>query len=344
MNSFYNYTLPQLEAHLTENGVKPSRAKVMFGQIYKSRQTRLEPSELLTKKTADLLNGMFDFKALTLRCKTEEEDVCKLLLGLSDGNSIETVIMKHDFGNSVCVSTQIGCNMGCAFCESGRLKRVRNLSAAEIVLQVLAAENEVGSISNVVLMGIGEPFDNYEASMSFIDIISSPFGLDIGPRHITVSTSGIVPKIREYGKRPVQNNLAISLHAPDDEIRGRIMQINKAYPLSELMAAVREYSCANNKRVTFEYIMLNGVNDSPECADKLAELLKGLKCYVNLIPYNETAHIEFHKSSRERITLFYERLKSHGVWVTIRHEFGAEVKAACGQLRAEYSEKNNQSY
>lgn len=337
MKSIYGFTLERLEDYLESNNIKRSRAKIIFRQVYEEKRGCVIACDGLNEKTAEAVNELFSFELPKIRDISADEDVCKLLLELEDGNLVETVVMEHNFGRSVCVSTQVGCNMGCAFCESGRLKRVRSLEICEIVQQVLCAERETGKITNAVLMGIGEPFDNYDNTMSFIDIIGSPFGLDIGSRHITVSTGGIVPKIREYSLRPVQNNLAVSLHAPDNEIRGRLMKINKTYPIEELVGAVREYSQRLNKRVTFEYIMLSGVNDSLECADKLAQLIEGIKCYVNLIPYNETDNIGFRKSSREQITLFYERLKAHGVWVTVRHEFGSSIKAACGQLRAEFS-------
>ena len=247
--------------------------------------------------------------------------------------------MNHDYGNSLCVSTQVGCNMGCVFCESGRLKKVRNLETYEMVLQILMVEEDLGvRISHVVLMGIGEPFDNYDNVMRFIDIINSDYGLAIGARHITVSTCGIVPKIKEFTSERRQVNLAISLHAPNDELRSRLMKINKVYPLKEVIKAVKDYLKENNRKVTFEYIMLKDVNDSDECALELASLLKGMMAYVNLIPYNETSHIEFKKTDRDKIMRFYDILKRNKINVTVRREFGSEVSAACGQLRSNFEE------
>lgn len=338
MENFYNFSLEKLENYLERNGVKPSRAKIAFKEIYQKGRNDFSLCEEINAKTADRLNELLAVPKLEMCRKNEDKDVCKLLFRLHDGHMIESVIMRHDFGSSVCVSSQVGCNMGCAFCESGRLKKVRNLETAEIVLQAVHAARECGNLTNIVIMGIGEPFDNFDAVMDFISIATSPFGMNIGPRHVTVSTSGLVPQIDRFSELKSPCSLAISLHAPDDETRNRIMKINQAYPLGMLMKSVRSYSERNNKRVTFEYILLDGINDSPAHADRLAELLCGLKCYVNLIPYNETENIDFRKSSKERITAFYERLKSHGVWVTIRHEFGSEIKAACGQLRAEYGE------
>ena len=267
------------------------------------------------------------------------KDVHKYLFELSDGNKIEAVLMNHDYGNSLCVSTQVGCNMGCAFCESGRLRKVRNLEVHEMVSQILVIEEiQKNRISHVVLMGIGEPFDNYDNVMKFIDIINSDYGIAIGARHITVSTCGIVPKIKEFTKEKRQVNLAISLHAPNDTIRNRIMKINKVYPLKEVLMAVKDYLKVNNRKVTFEYIMLKGINDSDECALELSELLKGMTAYVNLIPYNETSHIEFKKTDRNKIMHFYDILKKNKINVTIRKEFGSEVSAACGQLRSNFEE------
>ena len=294
--------------------------------------------EDFSKNYEDLKND-FTLEPLKLLVKKTDVDVSKYLFELSDSNKIEAVLMNHDYGNSLCISTQVGCNMGCHFCESGRLKKVRNLEASEMVRQVLMVEEESNlRISHIVLMGIGEPFDNYNNVISFIDIVNTPKGIDIGSRHITVSTSGIVPKIEEFMNYDKQVNLAISLHAPNNKIRSSIMEINKAYPIEKLISAVKKYVEKTNRRVTFEYIMLKDVNDSIECANELSTLLKGINCYVNLIPYNETSHIEYKKSSKEQVMKFYDALKKNGINVTIRREFGSKVNAACGQLRSNYEE------
>ena len=230
--------------------------------------------------------------------------------------------------------------MGCSFCESGRLKKVRDLLPGEIVRQILMIEEDVGMrISSVVVMGIGEPFDNYDNIMDFIRIINSPFGIAIGARHITVSTSGLVPMIKRYAEEDLQTNLAISLHAPNDELRNKIMKVNKAYNISELIAAINEYIEKTNRRVTIEYVMLSMVNDSEENANELADLLRGMNVYVNLIPYNETSHIEYKKSPNDRVMKFYDTLKRRGINVTVRREFGGNIDAACGQLRANEVER-----
>lgn len=243
--------------------------------------------------------------------------------------------MEHDYGLSVCVSSEVGCNMGCAFCESGRLKKIRNLESYEMVEQILLIEKDIGKrISSIVIMGIGEPLDNYDNVMDFIKIINDAKGIAIGARHITISTCGLIPKIKKLSEEPLQVNLAISLHAPNNKIRNMLMPVNKVYSIEELIITIREYIARTNRRVTIEYVMLDSVNDSLESANELADLLHGLNVYVNLIPYNETNHLEFKKSSKETIMKFYDVLKKRKINVTIRKEFGSKIDAACGQLRS----------
>ena len=243
--------------------------------------------------------------------------------------------MVHDYGLSICISSQIGCNMGCAFCQSGRLKKIRNLEVDEMLLQIMKVQDDVGErISHVVVMGIGEPFDNYDNFIDFMNIVTDAYGLAIGQRHITVSTSGIVPKIKLFADLESGVNLAISLHAPNNTLRSSLMKINNAYNIEEILESVKYYLSKTNRRVTFEYIMLKDVNDTDECAKELSKLLKGINCYVNLIPYNETENIEFKRSNTSQIARFYDILKKNNINVTIRKEFGSNVSAACGQLRA----------
>ena len=339
MKNIYGLTIRELEQYFTDKNEGKFKATQVFEWLYKKRVTSFEDMKNVSKKTIKELSTDFSIEPLTLLAKKEDVDVCKYLFGLHDNQKIEAVLMYHDYGNSLCISTQVGCNMGCHFCESGRLKKVRNLDSSEMVRQILMVENDSKiRISHVVLMGIGEPFDNYDNVISFIDIINTPKGIDIGSRHITLSTSGIVPKIEKFMNYDKQVNLAISLHAPNDKIRSSIMEINKAYPLSKLMPAIKKYINKTNRRVTFEYIMLKGINDSVDNALELSELLKGMNCYVNLIPYNETSHIEYKKSSKDTIMKFYDTLKKNGINVTVRREFGSKVNAACGQLRANYEE------
>ena len=339
MRSIYDISYKDLEEFFVNNGYKKFKAKQVYDWLYKKRVNSFTDMYNVSKSVIELLENNFTFDDITILSKQEDKDTKKYLFGLSDNNKVEAVLMYHDYGNSLCISTQVGCNMGCAFCESGRLKKVRNLNSYEMVLQILKIEDDINErITHVVLMGIGEPFDNYDNVINFIDIINDNNGIALGSRHITVSTCGVVPKIKEFTRYDKQVNLAISLHAPNDTIRNKIMKINKAYPIKELISAIKEYINITNRRVTFEYIMLNGVNDTKECAYELSKLLKGINCYVNIIPYNETSHIEFKKSSKESILLFYDILKKNKISVTIRKEFGSKVSAACGQLRANFEE------
>ena len=340
MKSIYSMTYSELEDFFTSNGYKKFKAKQVYDWLYKKRVNSFKEMYNVSKKVIELLEENFDFDNIEMLLKKEDVDVAKYLFNLSDNNKVEAVLMNHDYGNSLCISTQVGCNMGCKFCESGRLKKVRNLEISEMVLQILKVEADIRMrISHVVLMGIGEPFDNYDNVISFVDIINNANGIALGSRHITISTCGIVPKIREFTNYDKQVNLAISLHAPNNEIRNKIMNINKAYNIDELMKSLKEYISVTNRRVTFEYIMLKDINDSKACALELAKLLKGMNCYVNLIPYNETSHIEFKKSSQKSILDFYDVLKKNNINVTIRREFGRKVSAACGQLRANFEEE-----
>lgn len=340
MNSIYDYRLEDLKEYFKNINEKEFKATQVYEWLYKKRIKTFEEMTNIKKEIIEKLKKDFNIEPLKILKKQIDTDVCKYLFELEDKNKIEAVLMKHDYGNSLCVSTQVGCNMSCAFCESGRLKKVRNLEAYEMVLQILEVEEDLKiRISHVVLMGIGEPFDNYDNVIKFIDIINEPKGIDLGARHITVSTSGLVPKIEEFAKNKKQVNLAISLHAPNNEIRNEIMPVNKAFPIEKLIKSVKEYIDKTSRRVTFEYIMLKDINDKVEHAIELSKLLRGINCYVNLIPYNETSHIKYKKSTKEQIMKFYDTLKKNNINVTIRKEFGSKVSAACGQLRSNYEEE-----
>lgn len=340
MKSIFDLKLDDLTLYLESHGYSKFVSKQIYDWIYKKRVFDFDKMSNLKLDLRELLKKDFDINMLTLKRKQTSDLTNKYLFELADGNLIESVLMRHDYGISVCVSSQIGCNMGCSFCESGRLKKVRDLLPGEIVRQILMIEEDIGErISSVVVMGIGEPFDNYDNIMDFIRIINSPFGIAIGARHITVSTSGLVPKIMKYANEDLQTNLAISLHAPNDELRNKIMKVNKAYNITELINAIKYYIEKTNRRVTIEYVMLNMVNDSEDNAIELANLLRGMNVYVNLIPYNETSHIEYKKSSNDRVMKFYDTLKRCGINVTVRREFGGNIDAACGQLRANEVEK-----
>lgn len=331
----YGLTKEELEAYFIDGGSKKFHADQLFNWLYEKRITSFNDASNLSIEMRNKLNkdyGFFDMKLI----KSETgNDVSKYLFLLEDGEHIEAVLMNHDYGLSICVSSQVGCNMGCRFCESGRRKKVRNLKAGEIVEQILLIEKEIGKkISHVVVMGIGEPFDNYEEIIKFIKIINDAKGLAIGSRHITVSTCGIAPKIREFANLDLQVNLAVSLHAPNDILRSSIMPINKKYNIKEVIEALKYYYDKTNRRITFEYIMLDGINDKEEDALELVKLVRDLNCYINLIPYNETENIGYKRSNMVQIMRFYDILKTNKINVTIRREFGGAISAACGQLRS----------
>ena len=335
MKNIYGLTLEDLEEYFLSIGSKKFHALQLFSWLYEKRIESFDEVTNIKKEVIDKIKDEFSISRLKIVDVQEDKDVNKYLFELEDKEHIEAVLMRHDYGNSICVSSQVGCNMGCKFCESGRRKRVRNLETYEMVLQIQMKEKLLGErISHVVVMGIGEPFDNYDNLIKFFEIINHPKGLAIGARHITVSTCGIVPKILEFSDFPLQINLAISLHAPNNEIRNKIMPINKVYPIDKLMPALKTYYSKTNRRITFEYVMLKDVNDSVDCALELAKLVKGMNCYINLIPYNETNNIEFLRTNSVQIMKFYDILKKNNVGVTIRREFGGNISAACGQLRS----------
>lgn len=335
MQSIFSITRNKLEEYFLSINEKKFKATQVFEWIYRKDIRSFDEMTNLKKETIDKLKEDFYFNDIKIVRKEEDELVKKYLFELSDGNKIESVLMIHDYGLSICISSQIGCNMGCAFCQSGRLKKIRNLTVDEMLLQIMKIQDDIGKrISHVVVMGIGEPFDNYDNFIDLINIVTDAYGLAIGQRHITVSTSGIVPKIKLFADLESGVNLAISLHAPNNGLRSSLMKINNAYNIEEIIDAVKYYLDKTNRRVTFEYIMLKDVNDSEVHAKELSKLLKGINCYVNLIPYNETENIEFKRSNTSQIGKFYDILKKNNINVTIRKEFGSNVSAACGQLRA----------
>lgn len=275
--------------------------------------------------------------------KSKTDDTYKFLFQYEDGNFIESVVMKYNHGNTICVSSQVGCRMGCKFCASTLDGMVRNLTAGEIIGQIVKAQTEIGErISNVVIMGSGEPFDNYDNIISFLQLVNSEFGLNIGYRHITLSTCGIVPKIIELANLNYQITLAISLHAPEDELRKTMMPIANKYSINEILDACKYYIKVTNRRITFEYAMVKGVNDSENEANELKKLLKGMLCHVNLIPVNEILENTFRKSLPESIKKFCNILESASIETTIRREMGADINAACGQLRKNYISSESQ--
>lgn len=344
--SIYNLSREALENYFLSKNLAKFRATQVFEALYRQKKSSFEEINNINKDVKKILSDDFSFDFLTEVKKEESADgTTKFLFSLDDGALIETVLMVHPYGYSVCVTSQVGCNMGCKFCASGQVKKIRNLTASEMVLQVLTIDNYLNekdkNVSHVVIMGIGEPFDNYDNVMDFVRIINDAKGLGIGARHITISTCGLVPKIKEFSNFPLQVNLAISLHFPNDYLRSMYMPINKKYPLDELMDAIKYYYEKTNRRITFEYILLNNINDSINHAKELVTLLKGTNAYVNLIPYNSTTS-EFTRTTPERRDAFFNYLSKQGINAIVRKEHGSEIDAACGQLRVKVMNQRSQ--
>ncbi|MEI5991500.1 23S rRNA (adenine(2503)-C(2))-methyltransferase RlmN [Enterococcus crotali] len=351
--SIYGLTKEELIAWFIEHDERKFRATQVWEWLYIKRVMNFSDMTNLSKDVIELLEENFIINPLRQVIIQEAKDgTVKYLFELPDKNMIETVLMRQEYGMSVCVTTQVGCNIGCTFCASGLLTKQRDLTAGEIVAQIMLVQHyfdERGQgerVSHIVVMGIGEPFDNYDNLMNFLHTINDPKGLAIGARHITVSTSGLVPKIKEFANNGLQVNLAISLHAPNNDVRTSIMRINRSFPIEKLMDAVDEYLEKTNRRITFEYIMLSNVNDRPEHAQQLADLLKDKKklTFVNLIPYNPVSeHDQYSRSEKADVLKFYDVLKKNGVNCVIRKEYGTDIDAACGQLRSKQIKKAKKS-
>jgi 23S rRNA (adenine2503-C2)-methyltransferase len=347
--SIYGLTREQLTTWFIEHGYTEYWASQVWNALYKKRVTEFSEMDNVKSECIQSLEDHFIIQTLDQHLKQESVDgTIKFLFRLKDGNLIETVLMRHKYGLSVCVTTQVGCNIGCSFCASGLLTKSRDLSAGEIVEQIMNVQHHLDKagkgerVTHVVVMGIGEPFDNFENLKSFIQVVLDQKGLALGSRHITVSTSGLTEKIYEFADAQLEVNLAISLHAPNDELRTRIMKINRAFPIEKLMKAVDYYLERTNRKIAFEYILLKDVNDHKEEALELADLLRDRKhmAYVNLIPYNPVdEHDQYQRSDQESVLAFYDILKKSGIHCGIRHEHGTDIDAACGQLRSKQIKK-----
>jgi 23S rRNA (adenine2503-C2)-methyltransferase len=350
--SIYGLTYEQLTAWLIEHGHKKFRASQVWDWLYVKRVKDFSEMKNVNKEVIQLLEDHFVLQSLELNLKQESADgTIKFLFNLKDGNLMETVLMRHKYGLSVCVTTQVGCNIGCSFCASGILAKTRDLSGGEIVEQIMNVQHHLDQkdqgerVSHIVVMGIGEPFDNFENLIDFLQVVKDQKGLAIGARHITVSTSGLSKKIYEFADLNTQVNLALSLHAPNNELRSRIMKINNAFPIEKLMEAINYYLEKTNRRVTIEYILLKDVNDHQEEALQLAKLLSDKRhlTYVNLIPYNPVnEHIQYERSEKSSILAFYDTLKKKGINCGVRHEQGTDIDAACGQLRSKQMKKDKE--
>lgn len=336
--SIYSLTLEELKDLLKQYNIKSYVAEQIYHWIYKNNIESFNDMTNISKANIEVLNNLFFFDNFEIDKKQidSKDGTIKFLFKLHDNQYIETVVMKFNYGYSVCVTSQIGCNMACKFCASGLIRKKRDITVGEFIKQFMIAKQYVeshfnDSLSHMVVMGIGEPFDNFNNLIQFFEVIKHQKGLCISPRRITVSTCGLVDKIKEFADLKNQINLAISLHAPNDKLRNKIMPINRTYDISKLMDALDYYISITNRRVTIEYILLDKINDSNENAIELVNLLKRKLCYVNLIPYNNVVENNFSRSTR--IKEFYEILKTNGIETTIRLERGSEIDAACGQLR-----------
>lgn len=335
MKNIKDYSLDELKEILKQLNEKPFRAEQIFKWLYEVGVTSFDEMTNLSLELREKLKKEFDFHNFKILKKQESVDgTKKYLFDILDGNAIETVLMEYHHGRTICVSSQVGCKMGCKFCASTGAKFARNLTAGEIVEQILAVQrDEKIRISNIVFMGIGEPLDNYDNVLNAIEILNHPKGLNIGARHISISTSGIVPKIYELAERNYQFTLSISLHATTDEKRSEMMPINNKYNIEELMKACKYYIEKTNKRISFEYALAKENNDNLEDAKELVKLLKGMLCHVNLIPINKIENGKYIKSTNENIIKFRDYLNAKGITATIRRELGSDIDAACGQLR-----------
>jgi len=338
MNNLLDYTLEELKNWMKENNESAFRGTQILSWVYKGIN-EFDSMKNIPKPLVSKLKDNFTISLPTIIevYKSDIDGTEKFLLGFEDGNLIESVLMRYKHGNSICISTQIGCAMGCKFCASTIEGRVRNLTTGEILAQILVVQNYINErISNIVLMGSGEPLDNYDNVIKFLELVSADYGLNIGQRHITLSTCGLVPKIYELADKKLSITLAISLHAFSDEKRKEIMPIANKYSIEEIMKSCKYYISKTNRRITFEYALVKDINDGKEDAKALGKLLKGMLCHVNLIPVNEIKENTFKRSSKKTIDDFSEILKSHGIEVTIRREMGSDINAACGQLRRSY--------
>lgn len=335
MKNIKDYNLDELQEELINMGEKKFRAEQIFKWIYKEKVKSFDEMTNLSIELREKLKENYTMCNYNILKKQESKDgTKKYLFDVLDGNAIETVLMQYHHGKTVCVSSQIGCKMGCKFCASTGIQFVRNLTAGEIVEQILAVEQDINDkISNIVFMGIGEPLDNYDNVIKAIKIMNNPKGLEIGTRHISISTSGLVPRIYDLANEKIQCTLSISLHATTDEKRSSMMPVNSRYNIEELMKACKDYIKITNKRISFEYALAKDNNDNLEDAQRLVDLLKGMLCHVNLIPINKIENGKFSKSTNENILKFRDFLNEHGIVATVRRELGSDIDAACGQLR-----------
>jgi len=343
-NHLKSMTLPELSAVLKELGQPGFRAKQLYTWLHRGARSYDEMSNL-PQSLRQQLAQQYPICApdVVRKQESQKDGTIKYLWRLSDGNCVETVLMRYHYGNTVCISTEVGCRMGCAFCASTLGGLVRKLEPFEMLDQVLFTQVDSGlPISHIVLMGIGEPLDNFDNVMRFLELVNSADGMNISMRHISLSTCGLVPKIRELAKKKLQLTLSVSLHAPSDETRNTIMPVNKAYNTEELLQACRDYYAETGRRISFEYAMIHGVNDSEADARLLLKRLKGLPAHMNLIPLNHVEESPLKPSTRAAVMRFQQILEDGGVPATVRRTLGGDIDASCGQLRRKYNKENHQ--
>ena len=344
MNHLKSMTIAEIGTVLKELGQPAFRAKQVFSWLHKGVRSFGEMSNL-PKALRDTLAEKYPLyiPKVVRKQESQKDGTIKYLWELSDGNCVETVLMRYHYGNTVCISTEVGCRMGCAFCASTIGGLVRKLEPHEILDQVLFTQVESGlPVSHIVLMGIGEPLDHFDNVMRFLELVNCPEGMNISMRHISLSTCGLVPMIDRLAEKKLQISLAISLHGPNNETRNKIMPVNKAYPIDELLAACRRYYAATSRRIHFEYAMIDGVNDREQDAKELIRLLKGLQAHVNMIPLNHVEESPLKPSSRQAVQRFQKLLEDAGIPATVRRTLGGDIDASCGQLRRKYNKEMNQ--
>ena len=338
MADIKSMTMEEMTVQFKDLGLPAFRAKQVYSWLHKGARSYGEMTNL-SKDLRNALEEKFPFTTpqVVRRQESKTDGTVKYLWKLADGNCVETVLMRYHYGNTVCISTEVGCRMGCAFCASTLGGLVRRLEPGEMLDQVLFTQVDSGlPISHIVLMGIGEPLDNFDNVMRFLELVNSPEGMNISMRHISLSTCGLVPKIRELAKRKLQLTLSVSLHAPNDAIRDTVMPVNKAYPTEQLLEACREYYALTGRRISFEYAMIRGKNDTPECAKELLRRLKGLPAHMNLIPLNHVEESPLQPSTRAAVAAFQKILEDGGIPATVRRTLGGDIDASCGQLRRKY--------
>lgn len=341
MTDIKSLTFDEIEEIVTKENFPKFRGKQVYEWLLKG-VTSFDEMSNIPKVLRDFLKLYYYISVANIEKKqiSSYNNTVKYLFKFNDGECVESVVMSYHHGYTICISTQVGCKMGCKFCATGKQGFTRNLTSGEMIAQIESAQRDLGiRISNIVLMGMGEPLDNFQNVMGFLNLVSEEKGLNIGKRHITISTCGVVPKIYQLADKKLQITLSVSLHAPNDKMRSETMPINDAYSIDELIKSIKYYIDKTNRRVSFEYAMIDGVNDSDSCANQLGNLIKGMLCHVNLIPVNSVRGSDYRKSNKERLISFADILGKYGITATVRRTLGSDIDASCGQLKGKYKQE-----